>query len=193
MLKNIPAIYSKTTQHTQKTLKFGNWLVVKSKPRSEKKLAQQLSARGINCYAITYTSLKQWSDRKKKVEIPLIPGVVFVEYSHDDVSALYQYPLVRGVLKEFGQLALVKWHEINNLILLAQAWSGDDVHFETIGPDLCAGDWVEVTQGQFKGMRGTLTELKGQHRLAVALEVLQWAVTLDISKSQVKKLNNSAA
>lgn len=169
------------------------WLVVKTKPRAEKKLAQQLSAQGIPCYAITYTTLRQWSDRKKKVELPLIPGVVFVANSMDNLSALYQYALVQGVLKEFGQPALVKWHEINNLLLLAKAWSGDEVQLDMGGPNLSTGDWVEVTQGQFKGMRGTLTELKGQHRLVVALEVLQWAVTLDISKSKVKKLNNSAA
>jgi transcription antitermination factor NusG len=137
--------------------------------------------------------MRQWSDRKKKVALPLIPGVVFVENNLDNLSALYQYALVQGVLKEFGQPALVKWHEINNLLLLAKAWSGDEVQLDMDGPNLCEGDWVEVTQGQFKGMRGTLTELKGQHRLVVALEVLQWAVTLDISKSQVKKLNNSAA
>lgn len=170
-----------------------HWVVVKTKPRAEKKLAQQLQAQGILSFVITYTTLKQWSDRKKKVELPLIPGVVFVAHTPENLLALYGYSLVVGVLNEFGRPALVKWHEINNLITLAKAWSGDRVHLDVGGPSLTTGDWVEVTQGQFKGMRGTLTELKGQHRLVVALEALQWAVTLDISKSQVKKLNNSAA
>jgi transcription antitermination factor NusG len=167
--------------------------VVKTKPRAEKKLAQQLAARGMRCYAITYTTMRQWSDRKKKVALPLIPGVVFLEHHVNNLSALYQYALVQGVLKEFGQPALVKTHEIDNLLLLAKAWSGDAVPTDRVGPHLCEGDWVEVTHGQFKGLRGTLTELKGQHRLVVTLDALQWAVTLDISKSQVKKLHHSAA
>lgn len=168
------------------------WLVVKTKPRSEKKLAQQLMARGIKCHAVTYTTLRQWSDRKKKVVLPLIPGVVFVESTcHHD--ALFQYALVQGMLREFGQPALVKAHELHNLLLLARVWSGDDVAVAQSGPDLSAGDWVAVTHGQFKGLTGTFIETQGAHRLVVALEALQWAVTLNISKSQVKKLNQSAA
>jgi transcriptional antiterminator RfaH len=173
-------------KHTLKTPL--QWLVVKTKPRCEKKLELLLSQHGFLCYAITYSSLRQWSDRKKRVDLPLIPGVVFVAFTAN-WHTLFTMPYVTNILREFNKPALVKGRELENLKLLAQAWSGKDVVLQNNICNFERNDWVEVTSGQFKGVRGTLIDFKGKHRLQVQLDVLQWSVCLDISKSQVKKLN----
>ena len=169
------------------------WLVVKTKPRAEKKVAAVLSARGFSCHAITYQTLRQWSDRKKKVALPLIPGVVFVAYDAQRLNDIYTLPLVQGILKEFGKPALVPCHEVDNLIILAQVWSGDAEDCRDNSDHWQEGDWVQVQYGPLKGLQGTLIGCKGQHRLLVQLEALQWQVSLEVAKSQVKKLKQSAA
>ena len=54
------------------------WYAIYTKPRNEKKVAENLAAIGIESYCPIVTTLKQWSDRKKMVETPLIPSYVFV-------------------------------------------------------------------------------------------------------------------
>ena len=46
------------------------WFALYTKPRSEFKAEQQLTAVGVENYLPTITRLKQWSDRKKKVTTP---------------------------------------------------------------------------------------------------------------------------
>jgi transcriptional antiterminator RfaH len=43
-----------------------NWLVLYTKPKNEVKVAERLAAAGINVYCPMVTTVKQWSDRKKK-------------------------------------------------------------------------------------------------------------------------------
>ena len=55
-----------------------HWYAIYTNPRAEKKVAQALQQKGVECYLPTQISIKQWSDRKKKVEEPLFKSYVFV-------------------------------------------------------------------------------------------------------------------
>ena len=55
-----------------------HWYAVYTKPRNEKKLAERLNGKGIEAYLPMRRTLKQWSDRKKMVDEPLISSYVFV-------------------------------------------------------------------------------------------------------------------
>ena len=54
------------------------WLAIYTKSKNEKKVTEELLKMGIETYCPMVTEIKQWSDRKKKVETPLIPPYVFV-------------------------------------------------------------------------------------------------------------------
>ena len=41
-------------------------------------MADQFSVKGIENYLPAYEEVHQWKDRKKKVQVPLFPGYVFV-------------------------------------------------------------------------------------------------------------------
>jgi transcriptional antiterminator RfaH len=53
------------------------WHVLYSKPRNEKKVVERLSKNGFEVYCPLIKTLRQWSDRKKKVQIPMFPGYIF--------------------------------------------------------------------------------------------------------------------
>ena len=48
-----------------------NWYALYTKPRFEKKVSSLLFENNFNCYLPLVSTIKQWSDRKKKVELPL--------------------------------------------------------------------------------------------------------------------------
>ena len=168
-----------------------NWYVVYSGPRSERKLSTQLSDTGWVVYLPEYKELRQWSDRKKWVTLPLIPSVVFVRCSPAELSKLYSVPGVRHILKSLGKPAIVQEHEIENLKLLLQDWTGKlDVHESE--ERFTAGEWVEIVKGPMKGLKGHSMQLVGKHKLLIEIKALGLQYTLQIAKSALKKVPQQA-
>ena len=54
------------------------WHAIYVHSRAEKKVHVELTLKGIESFLPLHRKLRQWSDRKKWVEIPLISGYVFV-------------------------------------------------------------------------------------------------------------------
>ena len=55
------------------------WFVLYTKPNFEIKVAQSILKIGMESYCPVYNQIKEYSDRKKKVQKPLIPSYVFVK------------------------------------------------------------------------------------------------------------------
>jgi transcriptional antiterminator RfaH len=55
-----------------------NWFVFYTKSRQEKKVNDLLLRHGFEPYLPLQKVLRQWSDRKKKVEVPLFNSYIFV-------------------------------------------------------------------------------------------------------------------
>ena len=72
------------------------WYVIYTKPRNEKKVAERLQQIGITVYCPMITMIKQWSDRKKKVQIPLLNSYVFVCLEDKEREKVFQ---VSGVVR----------------------------------------------------------------------------------------------
>ena len=65
------------------------WHAIYTKARCEKKVLDQLRLRKIEAYLPLRTEVHQWSDRKKKVDIPIISSYVFVRISPDERKNIY--------------------------------------------------------------------------------------------------------
>ena len=63
-----------TTQDSKK------WFVLIPRPRTEIKVSQRLSVLGIENYTPTRIEVRQWSDRKKKILVPLLTFYGACEY-----------------------------------------------------------------------------------------------------------------
>ncbi|MBT6376913.1 MAG: hypothetical protein HOJ72_01585, partial [Flavobacterium sp.] len=67
-----------------------NWFVIYTKPRTEIKVSQRLSVLGIENYTPTKIEMRQWSDRKKKIAVPLLPSMVLVSIHEKEVNKLFE-------------------------------------------------------------------------------------------------------
>ena len=56
-----------------------HWFVLVTKPRNEQKVESRLNDIGIQAYCPVRTELRQWSDRKKKIKVPLLPSMLLVK------------------------------------------------------------------------------------------------------------------
>jgi transcription antitermination factor NusG len=130
------------------------WYVLYTKPRQEKKVADSLNAIGIEAYCPLVTVVKQWSDRKKKVQIPLINSYVFVnieEQKREDVFKVYG--IVR-YLFWLGKPALVRAIEIEamqkSLEVIVASFEVSAIQKETI---------YKIPEGPFQGFEGIVKNM----------------------------------
>lgn len=78
------------------------WLVAYVQSCLEKKTAQRLAAMGIECYLPVQSEIRQWSDRRKRVDRLVIPMMIFVHVTPQErplplsLQAVSHYMVLRG-------------------------------------------------------------------------------------------------
>ena len=92
-----------------------NWFVLHTRPRSELKVQKQLISMGIRAYCPTRSEIKIWSDRKKKIDVPVLPSMVLVNIEEKDINKVFQsYGVVRYMFW-LGKRAIVRQSEVDIL------------------------------------------------------------------------------
>lgn len=162
-----------------------NWYVIKTQSRSEHKVAQRINAVGMHVYLPLQKTIRQWSDRKKKIEVPLIPNTLFVQTEQKLLNQLYTIPGFHSILKFLGQPALVRRHEIKNLKLLLQ----DTIEIEKENfQEFKKGESIEVIRGPLQGVIATSIDEGRTHKLIVEIESMEQRFIVHIPKSCVRKI-----
>jgi transcriptional antiterminator RfaH len=139
-----------------------NWLVLYTKPKNEVKVAERLAAEGINVYCPMVTTVKQWSDRKKKVSTPLFTSYVFVQLTESQRAAVFEVPGVVRYLFWLGKPAVVREEEMATLKEMLS-----DTYKEVRLATLAAGDRLILKEGVFKGQTATFKEQKGNQTILI--------------------------
>src|SRR5690606_1686940 len=126
------------------------WYVMYTAPRSEKKVEQRLKEKGLEVYLPIVEEIRQWSDRKKKVQRPLFNGYLFV---HTTKDKLWESLQVSGAVKFVnfaGEHATVRDSEIETLKRVIA--TGLAVEVETTAIE--EGQQVRILGGPLEGFQG---------------------------------------
>lgn len=91
------------------------WYVVYCKPNTEKKTAERLAQCGIKVYCPLKTELRQWTDRKKKVQVPVLPSMVLVYLKDKERPQVFQVSTVVRFLFWLKKPAIVSAEEVVEL------------------------------------------------------------------------------
>jgi len=162
-----------------------NWYAVFTKPRAEKKVVERLEEGDIEVFLPLVKTLRQWSDRKKYVQLPLIPSYVFVRMNEKDLNKVLPYPGTVAVLKHLGKPAKVKQSEIDNLKILSDnADASDIISVDKVGK----GDAVMVSKGSFAGLIGVCIKDGNKHRVVVQIDSLGSCFSVDIPLNHLEKI-----
>src|SRR5690554_3282777 len=153
-----------------------NWYSLYTKPRNEKKVAQGLEAMGIEVYCPMVTQVRQWSDRKKKVELPLIPSYVFVRVPDAKRAMVFEVPGVVRYLYWLGQPATITDTEIESL-RNALRHTVENVEIRQYEP----GQKITIPSGAFVGQHAEIQEVRG-NKVVLVLENLGIKVVLQINE-----------
>ncbi|NLP59247.1 UpxY family transcription antiterminator [Lutibacter sp. B1] len=163
------------------------WYAIYTHSRAEKKVFERLKVAGYEAFLPLITTIKQWSDRKKKVEVPLINSFVFVNTNNDKLNKTLSIPGVVTVLKYLGKPAVVRNEEIENLKILVNS-NEDFQKIESI--NLEKGEDIVVTKGPFMGLFAKYIQCSGKHKVIVEVEAIKSFFEVTIPLSHISKINS---
>jgi transcription antitermination factor NusG len=128
------------------------WFVLYTKSRGEKKLSERLNSSGIEAYCPTRTEVRVWSDRKKKVEVPVLPSMLLVKIENKHRAKALESHLALRYLFWNGKAAVVAQAEVDTLRSIL-----GDSKFESHELDqLHPGQKLDMTKLGFEHIEGTV-------------------------------------
>ncbi len=163
-----------------------HWYAIYTRPRHEKKVFEQLVEKRIESYLPLITRVRQWKDRKKKVEMPLFNSYLFVRIDYKSRFAVLQTKGVVKIVNFNGVPAVVPDWQIESLRKMLE--HPEKIRLENY---IRPGEIVEVVEGPFKGMRGTVRKTKGETRLIVTIEGIMQSVSVEIDSDLVKRVTET--
>lgn len=153
----------------------------------EAKVAESISMMGLEAYYPVRREVHKWSDRKKVVNVRLIPRIVFVRCSEKD--------RIRSLKESFGRFTYLRDRATKRPAVVRdrematfRAMVDDGVSRVEFRPEgLAPGDRVRVLTGTLKGHECEVVNLGGNRLLVVRLGTLG-SVTMDLATEMVEKI-----
>lgn len=156
------------------------WYAISVCPRHEKQVAQHLDAKRVSYFLPVYSSLRQWKDRRKQVEIVLFPGYVFVNITPQERLSVLVLPSVVRFVSFQGRPAIVPDHEIRAIRIGNSSGVNIQPH-----PYLRKGQRVRVIAGPLIHTEGILARRNGRFRLVLSVESLMRSISLEVDECDV--------
>ena len=132
--------------------------------------------------------MRQWSDRKKKVTVPLFNSYIFVFVEEHRIPDVLQVPGIAWNIRHNNKPAILHVNELNTIQrFIETGWlieAGSDFSQVEVG------DVVKVLDGPLKGAIGRLTSVHNKHQFSVVLESIGQVITAQIDKQAVRKLTD---
>ncbi|MEZ5003176.1 MAG: UpxY family transcription antiterminator [Chitinophagales bacterium] len=164
-------------------MKEKHWMAIYTKPRSEKKVAERLARSGFEVYCPLQTTIKQWSDRKKKVQVPIFPSYIFVHVYDIDRPVILQDPAVLNFVYYVGKPAIIRDIEIE---MLKQFLDNDYFYDDISIYQYKKGDKVDIIAGPFKDYKAKIDEIQKSH-IILLVDSIGVVVKLKTKVSYISK------
>jgi transcription antitermination factor NusG len=159
------------------------WYAAYTRSHHEKCVAQQLQTRTVEHFLPLYESVRKWKDRRKRMELPLFPGYIFVRISlHERLRVL----VVPGVVRLVGfdnRPAALADDEIEALRGVMGRGLRSEPH-----PYLAVGRRVRIARGALAGIEGVLVRKKGRVRLVLSIDLIRQSAMIEVDSGDVEPI-----
>lgn len=159
------------------------WYVVYTKSRHEKKTAAYLNEKNIHNYLPTVKTVKQWSDRKKKVEEVLFRNYIFVQISNKDYYEVLNTPGVVRYVSIEGKAVRISDRQMETIKNTVEHNFDFDVSMERFAK----GETVKIENGPLKGTNGEIVSFLGKKRLLIRINEIGYSLLVHVSPFDLKK------
>ena len=153
------------------------WFAVRTMSRHEKKVASQLSLRGVPHFLPMSAERRLWSDREKLISTPLFPGYVFVQVvpSHEARLAVLGSAGVVSFVTRAGAPAPIPIEQIEAV----RALTAENKECKSY-PYIQSGQRVRMRGGSMDGMEGILLVSNKGRTLVLSIEAIGKSIAVEV-------------
>jgi len=157
------------------------WLVLRTRNRHEMAVESVLQQKQVPTYLPKRAVVRSCQGRKRKIEVPLFPGYVFVRPSASQYEGMRYIRGSCGFVLASGRPAALPEKDLDAVKMLVD--SGADF---TVDPELVAGTRVQIVSGALTGLHGELVRIKNQEVLVVNVDVVGSSVRVELDRSAIE-------
>jgi transcription antitermination factor NusG len=158
------------------------WYVLFVRSNQERRVADALAARSVEHYLPSYSAIRQWKDRRVKLEMPLFPGYVFVHLALIEKMKALTVPNVVSLVGSSRVASEVPEEEV---LGIRRGLEQGNVRPH---PYLNEGERVIITSGIMSGMRGILLRRHGETQVVVSVESIFRSFVVEVDTDCVKPI-----
>ena len=163
-----------------------NWYAVQTRARNEKVISERLQEQGLTTFLPLVTEVRRWSDRKKKVELPLFSCYVFVKLvatNNDERMRVYRTNGVFRIVSMRGEAIPIPDEQIEALRAVVTQQVPWTEH-----PFLKIGQRVRIRGGSLEGLEGVLLSRNGDRTLIISVDAIQRSLAVRVEGYDVEAL-----
>lgn len=163
-----------------------NWYAVQTRARNEKAISERLREQGLTTFLPLVTEVRRWSDRKKKVELPLFSCYLFVKLAagdHDQRMQVYRTNGVFRIVSMHGELIPIPAAQIDALRTVVTQQVPWTEH-----PFLKIGQRVRIRGGSLEGVEGVLLSRNGDRTLIISVDAIQRSLAVQVEGYDIEPL-----
>ncbi len=159
-----------------------HWYAVYTRARWERRVGDLLGQSGFVYYLPMYRTLREWSDRRKRVTLPLFPSYVFVKIRGREYMKVLETPGVERIICFEGKPVAIPESQIDAVKMLLSKNVGIETPDVNPGP----GDEIEIAKGSLKGLKGEMVEYRGKRKIVLRLDAIDKSIVVHIPPSWAK-------
>jgi transcription antitermination factor NusG len=158
-----------------------HWYAAYTLPNYEKRVLSLLEKKNFNVYLPLQKVVRQWSDRKKQLQVPLFPSYIFINMAEAQRFEICNVSGISRLISQGGKPVIVKEWEIDTIRLL------ENERLE-VEQEIIEGDDVKIIEGPFAGLKGKIFVKKGRERFCVRLNSFNQSLSLELSIASILKV-----
>jgi transcription antitermination factor NusG len=157
------------------------WYAIQTRPRHEKRVAEQLRSKAWEAFLPVYRCRHKWKNGvTADLELPLFPCYLFARARLHERLRMLQLPGIIGIAASTTHPTAVPDLDIEALRLVTDT-QGAQPH-----PFMNVGDRVRIIAGPLAGIEGIMTRRKQQCRLILTIEVVMRSIAVEVSQFDVE-------
>lgn len=164
------------------------WHVIYTKPNHEMKMADKLAALNIEHFLPLTTRERKWSDRIKKITVPVFKSYIFVFI---DSSQYYSIKTCAGFLYFIGfgngHPSTIPREQISAMQTLNNSnnrWEIEEEKYEE-------GALIEIMEGELLGLKGILVEDPTKTKMKIEIPCLKKSIVFQVNNKDVRLIKSA--
>lgn len=161
------------------------WYVAYVKSRSEKKVAERLTKAGIIHFLPLIKTMRQWSDRKKMVTIPLFNGYIFIEAAENELTAVRMISGVVNFIYMEGKPAAVPAQQLETI----RQFLDTGLPIASAPDTFTPGEKVRINFGPLAGTTGELIDMHNEKQFILRIDLINQVMLVHVPGAYLERVS----